>query len=293
MAYEKVKDTLNKTYKAAPRQRYIDFNQGVDARLFTPEKAELLASIAIRPLRIAFDNLKTVDAYLSAIRMSAKAGIKDFSNYLLYNFTDKPIELYQRLLINVKLCDELNVNIYSFPMKFHPIRKGNENSETDFSHNRDYIGTHWNRKYIRAIQAILNSTKGKVGKGLDFFYKAFGNTEEEFCELLEMPETFILYRFFFEWLDEQPNGLGTTHWRNAWKNCKSNLSEDEWQRLLDYIHLNTFTEDENAKFTGEYEQELLNFYTNYRKDIVTPGTELYELKQQYDKHPTIELRRKK
>jgi len=108
-----------------------------------------------------------------------------------------------------------------------------------------------------------------------------------------MPETFILYRFFFEWLDEQPNGLGTTHWRNAWKNCKSNLSEDEWQRLLDYIHLNTFTEDENAKFTGEYEQELLNFYTNYRKDIVTPGTELYELKQQYDKHPTIELRRKK
>jgi hypothetical protein len=293
MAYEKVKDTLNKTYKAAPRQRYIDFNQGVDARLFTPEKAELLASIAIRPLRIAFDNLKTVDAYLSAIRMSAKAGIKDFSNYLLYNFTDKPIELYQRLLINVKLCDELNVNIYSFPMKFHPIRKGNENSETDFSHNRDYIGTHWNRKYIRAIQAILNSTKGKVGKGLDFFYKAFGNTEEEFCELLEMPETFILYRFFFEWLDEQPNGLGTTHWRNAWKNCKSNLSEDEWQRLLDYIHLNTFTEDENAKFTGECEQELLNFYTNYRKDIVTPGTKLYELKQQYDKHPTIELRRKK
>lgn len=293
MAYEQVKDTLNKTYKAVPRQRYIDFNQGVDARLFTPEKAELLASIAIRPLRIAFDNLKTVDAYISAIRMSAKAGIKDFSNYLLYNFTDTPIELYQRLLINVRLCDELNVNIYSFPMKYHPIRKGHENGETDFSHNRDYIGEHWNRKYIRAIQAILNSTKGKVGKGLDFFYKAFGKTEEEFYELLEMPETFILYRFFFEWLDEQPNGLGTTHWRNAWKNCKSNLSETEWQRLLDYIHLNTFTDDKNIKFTNEYEQKLLNFYTNYRKDIITPGTELYELKQQYDNHPTIELRRKK
>jgi hypothetical protein len=292
-AYNKVKDVLNKTYKAAPRQRYIDFNQGVDARLFTSEKAELLASIAIRPLRIAFDNLKTVDAYLNAIRMSAKAGIKDFSNYLLYNFTDKPIELYQRLLINVKLCDELNVNIYSFPMKYHPIRKGNEDSEIDFSHNRDYIGTNWNRKYIRAVQAILNSTKGKVGKGLNFFYKAFGNTEEEFCELLEMPETFILYRFFFEWLDEQPNGLGTTHWRKAWSRCKMNLPEDEWQRLLDYIHLNTFTDDENAKFTNEYEKALLSFYTNYRKEIITPGTELYNLKQQYDEHPTIELRRKR
>jgi hypothetical protein len=28
--------------------------------------------------------------------------------------------------------------------------------------------------------------------------------------------------------------------------------------------------------------ELLNFYTNYRKDIITPGTELYKLKQEYD-----------
>ena len=146
------------------RQRYIDFNQGVDARLFTKEKAELLASIAIRPLRIAFDDLKTVNAYLNAIRLSASAGIKDFSNYLLYNFLDRPIELYQRLLINVKLCDELNVNIYSFPMKFHPIRKNDDSWTEDFSHNRDYIGKYWNRKYIRAVQAILNSTKGgKIG----------------------------------------------------------------------------------------------------------------------------------
>ena len=84
LAYEEAKDILNKTFKPAPRQRYIDFNQGVDARLFTKEKAELLASIAIRPLRIAFDDLKTVNAYLNAIRLSASAGIKDFSNYILY-----------------------------------------------------------------------------------------------------------------------------------------------------------------------------------------------------------------
>ena len=50
--------------------------------------------------------------------------------------------------------------------------------------NRDYIGEHWNRKFIRTIQAILNSTKGKVGKGHDFFCKAFGANEEEFFKLL-------------------------------------------------------------------------------------------------------------
>lgn len=292
-AYNEIADILNKTYRPVSRQRYIDFNQGVDARLFTPEKANLLASISIRPLRIAFDNLKTLDAYLNAIRLSANAGIKDFSNYLLYNFMDTPVELYTRLKINVQLCDELGVNIYSFPMKFHPIRNDGNSNGIDFSHNRDYIGKHWNRKYIRAVQAILNSTKGKVGRGETFFYKAFGKTEEEFLELLEMPETFILYRFFFEWLDTLPNGLGTNHWRIAWKECQDSLSDWDWAELITYIHNNVFTDEQNAKFTQPSAQRLLNFYTNYRKDIITKGTELYRFKQLYDQSPTIELRRKK
>ena len=68
---------------------------------------KLLSSIAIRPLRVAFDDIHTFPAYNKAIRMSAAAGIKDFSNYLLYNFKDKPLDLYQRLRINVEMCDEL------------------------------------------------------------------------------------------------------------------------------------------------------------------------------------------
>ena len=182
-AYEEIKDIYKRHQHPVPRARYVDFNQGVDARLFTEEIVELLSRIAIRPLRIAFDDIKTFPSYNKAIRMSAAAGLKDFSNYLLYNFVDNPLDLYQRLRINVELCDELNVNIYSFPMKYHPIRKGKDDAE-DLSHNRDYIGKHWNRKYIRAIQAILNSTKGKVGKGITFFLEAFGNDETEYMELL-------------------------------------------------------------------------------------------------------------
>ena len=208
-AYEEIKDIYKRHQHPVPRARYVDFNQGVDARLFTEEIVELLSRIAIRPLRIAFDDIKTFPSYNKAIRMSTAAGLKDFSNYLLYNFVDKPLDLYQRLRINVELCDELNVNIYSFPMKYHPIRKGKDDAE-DLSHNRDYIGKHWNRKYIRAIQAILNSTKGKVGKGITFFLEAFGNDETEYMELLEMPETFILYRFFFKWLDENGNTMTQT-----------------------------------------------------------------------------------
>ena len=290
-AYEEIKDIYKRHQHPVPRARYVDFNQGVDARLFTEEIVEQLSRIAIRPLRIAFDDIKTFPSYNKAIRMSAAAGLKDFSNYLLYNFMDKPLDLYQRLRINVELCDELNVNIYSFPMKYHPIRKGKEDAE-DLSHNRDYIGKHWNRKYIRAIQAILNSTKGKVGKGMTFFLEAFGNDETEYMELLEMPETFILYRFFFKWLDEK-GSMGTDHWRQCWSHCMNTLPEDEKQLVLDIIHTNTFYKEELEAVTSEDALKLLNFYTNYRKDIITPGTELYRLKQEYDENPTIQLRLKK
>lgn len=288
-AYQEIKDIYNKHFKPVAVKRYVDFNQGVDARLFDERKVELLSSIAIRPLRVAFDDLKTLPAYEKSIRMSAKAGIKDFSNYLLYNFRDKPIELYQRLKINVDLCEELGVNIYSFPMKYHPIRKAKED-EIDLSHNRDYIGIHWNRKYIRAVQAILNSTKGKIGRGKSFFLEAFGSNEQEYMDLLEMPETFILYRFFFKWLDEV-HTTGVQHWKDCWEDCMVSISEEEKIRLLDVIHTNVFTEDIIQQFDNPKVLKLLDFYHNYRKDIITPGTELYRLKQEYDSHPTIRLRR--
>lgn len=178
----------NQFFKYGYRVRYIDFNQGIDARLVTDERMAKLSEINIRPLRIAFDHYEQKEIYIEAVKKAAKYGICNLSNYLLYNFKDKPEELYYRMRINVDLCEELNVTIYSFPMKYHPI------DDPNFYDNRDYIGEHWNRKFIRAIQAVLNSTKGKIGKGIDFFEEAFGCNVEEFQKILWMPETFIIYR---------------------------------------------------------------------------------------------------
>jgi hypothetical protein len=55
--YKEVKDDYDKTRSQRPVVRFIDFNQGIDARLTTPKKMEKLATVAIRPLRIAFVNL--------------------------------------------------------------------------------------------------------------------------------------------------------------------------------------------------------------------------------------------
>lgn len=290
-AYEEIKDLYNKRFHPRILQRYVDFNQGVDARLFNEDNVKLLASISIRPLRIAFDNVKTFDAYNRAVRLSVEAGIKHFSNYLLYNFDDLPIDLYHRLRINVEMCDELDVQIYSFPMKYHPINK-TDGVDEDFSHNRDYIGMYWNRKYIRAVQAILNSTKGQIGKGLSFFLEAFGHNDEEYLELLEMPEVFILYRFFFKWLDDK-TGRGVLYWRECWHRCLHTLSESEMNIVKEAIHANTITQDIIDSFESEDVRELLSLYLINRNDIGKPEGFLYELKHQFDIDSDYTLKRVK
>ncbi len=270
------KEALVRTYKDfAPyfdkkyskqkgRLRYVDFNQGVDARLFNDEIVSLLSQIPIRPLRIAFDDIKTEQTYTAALKMGVKHGIKDYSNYLLYNFKDHPRDLYHRMRVNVDLCEELDVSIYSFPMKYHPIRD-------EHSHDRDYIGTHWNRKYIRAVQAILNATKGKIGRGVSFFEKAFGRNEEEFMELLIMPETFLLFRFFFE-------HLGYTQ---KWRNEMFTLTNDERDILYPIIFKNDFNHIDQLTSNPKL-LHILQYYKNYRSDIADENSELYKLKKEYD-----------
>ena len=247
------------------RLRFVDFNQGVDARLFNEDKVSLLAEIPVRPLRVAFDDIKTEPKYKKAIKLSLKYGMRDFSNYLLYNFTDKPVDLYHRLSVNVQMCEDMDVSIYSFPMKYHPIRG-------EHSHDRDYIGEHWNRKYIRAVQAILNATKGKIGRGVSFFEKAFGRNEEEYMELLLMPETFLLFRFFFE-------DLGYTQ---QWKDAMAELTNEERNELLPIIFKNEFNQIEkltdNPKFL-----RVLKFYKDYRSEIADHRSELYRLKLDFEK----------
>ena len=190
---EIVKPLFEKMYSTSrPKMRIVDFNQGIDSRLVTDENMRKLSEICIRPLRIAFDHWELRDVYERAIRRAVNAGITELSNYLLYNFNDRPEELYYRLKLNAELCEELNASIYSFPMKYHPI------DNKDFFMNRDYIGKHWNRKFIRAVQAVLNSTKGCIGRGLDFFYEAFGKDEQRFWTIMWMPESFIIYRMKFK-----------------------------------------------------------------------------------------------
>lgn len=164
--------------------RYVDFNQGIDARLLDEEKMALLSKLAIKPLRIAFDSIKLQKTYVEKIHLAKQYGIKHISNYILFNHIDKPEDFYERLRINIELNEELDLDIFSFPMKYMPLN----------SKDRKYIGPNWTHTQLGGIQCILHATRGVVGPRKPFFKKAFGRDTGEFKYIIEQPEELIFHR---------------------------------------------------------------------------------------------------
>lgn len=235
---EELSPIIEKYRSKAKKARYLDFNQGVDGRKINDENMEQLARLAIHPLRIAFDDIKLKDVYCKAVRTAHRHGINQISNYILFNYKDKPEDLYERLRVNIELNEELGIQIFSFPMKYSPI------NETD----RTYIGANWCKKSVRAISAILQVTKGVVAAGSSFFYKAFGNNLEEYHEILAMPRELIMFRSYFE-----ENGT-TAKWQALYRQ----LNDEQKDRLMKLVSLNV-SDLKNTPWPSDL-AEILDFY---------------------------------
>jgi hypothetical protein len=179
--------------KRRPIQRRVDFNQGVDARILckSPEFLKQISTIAIRPLRIAFDHTGVTKPYEQSIRFAAEVGIRDLSNYMLYNFYDDPQDLYARMYKNIQLNEELDIRIYSFPMRYQPV---------DLK-DRSHIGKKWSRYWLRSFQIMLQATHGIVSGAPSFFRKAYGANVDEFSQLLWYPEKFLFNRNYYSEMD--------------------------------------------------------------------------------------------
>lgn len=185
-------------------KRYVDFNQGLDALFLDEKKAERLGEIALCPARIAFDHIEDREIYERAMRLCAKNGITELSNYVLYNsedfsgkgkkyHADTPEDLYNRMRITLDLKDEINnalpmesekIAAFSFPMRYIPLS----------AHERGYVGSMWNAKFLRAVQRMMVPTQGKGVCSRSFFEADFGKSADEFVRFLSMPEKLIASR---------------------------------------------------------------------------------------------------
>ena len=173
--------------------------------------------------------------------------------------------------MNIELCEELDIAIYSFPMKYHPI------SDVNYFRNRDYIGQpYWNRKFIRSIQAVLNSTHGKIGKGKTFFEAAFGKDLDEFHKILWMPEALIIQRYKYD-IDKRKQYYGDNP--TPYDDVDEDVGKITSQWWLKFNSLNTeqriiieqivaehkFTDDDIKHYDNEIRDVLL-YYQIKRDD---------------------------
>ncbi len=151
----------------------IDFNQGLDCRLFDEDKVKLLSQIEIKPLRLAFDNCSE-DGYIQkAIQLARKYGFKDIRVYVLYNFEDNNDTLeyfYYRI-------NEINkLGALTYPMRYRPLNNV----------NGQYVSDKWDKKLLRALKLSLMFyyTKGMITKSREAFKNIYGNNAKEFKDKL-------------------------------------------------------------------------------------------------------------
>jgi hypothetical protein len=176
------------------RIKKIDFNQGLDARLLTDKKADLLTGLPINPVRFAFDNMSEDGHFQSAISRMVERGFKYFSAYVLWNFKDTPRDFYYRLKETHKLSQELGVYVVAYPMRYQPI--------AEVRPERDYTGEHWTerqRKNFIASFVFVGARKGQISlfgnspvKNFEYWY---GHNGDDFASLLNREDFQEIMKF--------------------------------------------------------------------------------------------------
>lgn len=154
----------------------VDFNQGLDCRIWNDEIGTVFEGLKIHPLRFAYDN-KTQDNYITlAIENAFKHNLKDIALYMLYNFHDTPEEIYLRLnkLTQIKECRRVMI----FLMKYQPL---------DTEIKGEFIGENWNKTKLINLRNILSND---FSNGIlrfnhhEHFKETFGNSVTDFVNNL-------------------------------------------------------------------------------------------------------------
>jgi hypothetical protein len=116
----------------------VDFNQGLDARLVSPELAKELASLRTDVIRMAYD-YRGIGPYVErAIRYLDEARVRrrKIVCYVLYNYVDTPDDFFERVR------DLIEWGAVSYPMRFEPLNSLKKNC---------YVGPKWTAEELEMV----------------------------------------------------------------------------------------------------------------------------------------------
>ncbi len=113
--FDRVIDRL----KALP---FVDFNQGLESRKFTPYMASRIAELRHAKVRFAFDDVNDEAPVVDAIKTAREHGLRDFGVYVLVGYNDTPNSALYRL----EKVREWGVR--PNPMRYQPFNAFTKNS---------------------------------------------------------------------------------------------------------------------------------------------------------------------
>jgi hypothetical protein len=162
-------------------------------------------------MRFAFDRASEEKPYVHALRLAKKYGVWEFSNYMLYNWKDSPRDLYDRLVVNIRLNEEwgkegkkeAGAAIYSYPMRFAPINseRGNHANrrrdafrENDSGERNWLEDAVWTRRFVRNIEIMKGAAHGAISPTPSLAWRTIGESYQEFLANLYMPEELLRNR---------------------------------------------------------------------------------------------------
>lgn len=119
--------------KALRKFNYVDFNQGLDARLFTPEVADRLGRLRLHA-RFSFDHVNMESEVADAIKLCRERTTRKISVYVLFGFRDTPEDAYYRLEL------VRSWKIRPNPMRYQPLDAFQKNS---------YVAPGWTERDLK------------------------------------------------------------------------------------------------------------------------------------------------
>lgn len=142
----------------------VDFNQGLDARLF-PRHADELRRLPLLRLRFAWDSAAQESPVMDAIALARTHGTKDIRCYVLVGFGDTPNEATHR-------CQTLwDAGVLPNPMRYQPL---------DALQRDSFVGEAWTDRELHRFCRYWARHTWLVGVPYDEYQTvATGRREQE------------------------------------------------------------------------------------------------------------------
>jgi hypothetical protein len=148
----------------------VDFNQGLDARLVSDEVAERISRLKVDPyIRFSYDYKNMGSSVKNAINALKSYGVnpRNILVYALYNFTDTPQDLFERIK------NTLSWGAVSYPMRYQPTNTLVKNA---------HVAPKWDKIRLEAVQRA----RRVIGSGGAFLpYEGMLKVKVEGCNTFD------------------------------------------------------------------------------------------------------------